>query len=67
MIILIDDLTGNAHKFAIACYDMNDISELRPWDEADETDCKTWGITPEEWKKAVTAARNEMLAESADD
>ena len=53
-------LTG----FAEACYDMNSPQELvealaQP--KADESDCKRWVITPNEWRAALALALGHQL------
>jgi hypothetical protein len=46
------------NTFAAACYDQNSVEELvqalayGP----DETDCKTWGITPSDWVEQINQA-----------
>ena len=52
------------NNFAVACYDMNSLSELQEShtpNDADESDMRTWGITAEEWSDALEAALNEAL------
>jgi len=57
------DLTG----FAEACYNTNSITELRDALQSgwiDATDCKTWGISADEWRaciaQAIDAKKQEM-------
>ena len=55
------NLTG----FAEACYDDNTITELATALQqpvADNTDCKTWGISAEEWRDAITQALDAKIA-----
>ena len=54
------------NNFAVACYEMNSISELRSAASQgpDPTDLKNWGITPEEWRDAIAAAIKERTRNS---
>ncbi len=59
------NLAGNTAAFSEACYDENSIEELQEPhapENADETDCKTWGITAQEWSEAIEVALTERLA-----
>ena len=53
-----EKLTG----FAEACYDNNTVEDLTAIAIAakggfvDETDCKNWNITPDEWLAAICLA-----------
>ncbi len=58
----IEKLAGQTRYFAEACYNTNNLEELRSPhapEDADSTDCKTWGITPDEWSQAIEVARLE--------
>lgn len=48
-----------SNTFAEACYNQNSLAELEaphsPAD-ADATDCRTWGITAEQWSEAIELA-----------
>ena len=60
----IENLDGNVKDFAIACYENNSLAELEtitPTSVADETDCKEWDLTQEEWRIAVASAYSEKL------
>ncbi|OEY66788.1 hypothetical protein [Marinobacter sp. X15-166B] len=59
MIGKIEDDTTRA--FAVACYDMNTIEELTNV-EPDEIDMKQWGITADQWREAVEAARTDLIS-----
>jgi hypothetical protein len=52
---------GLDNNFAAACYDDNNLPELVAalTEDADPTDCRTWGIKAEEWKDGVYAALHE--------
>lgn len=55
--ITLNDVKDNS--FAQACYDQNTVFELIEGlyaRKADETDCKTWGITPTEYRKKILIA-----------
>jgi hypothetical protein len=45
-------------RFAEACYDMNTVHELIRALQlpADPYDCREWGISKREWRKAIKAA-----------
>ena len=46
-------------SFAEACFDQNTCRELVEallQKSADKTDCKTWNITPTEWRKEMATA-----------
>jgi hypothetical protein len=63
-------MTEKNNGFAEACYNDNSITELleglkQP--AADETDCKTWSITPTEWREAIIKALNAKVANLTDD
>lgn len=63
---MINQLSGKVKEFAIACYDTNSIEDLELSllnDEADETDCKTWNITSDEWFRAIIAAQADLDCE----
>jgi len=49
--------------FADACY-TNALDELRAAlvGDADTGDCRSWGITPEEWRVAIITAIREREA-----
>jgi len=52
------------NNFAVACYDMNSVAELRASGELDEADMANWGISdPEEWREAIAAALIDLLAD----
>ena len=56
-------------EFAIACIEMNSLSELEEPhtpEDADESDMKNWGISAQEWSDAIEAARLDMIAESGE-
>lgn len=56
----------NWEKFAKACYEQNSAGELKAClfrDEADETDCKQWNITPNEWRCAIGEAISRKIDE----
>ena len=63
--LTINKLSGQAQQFAIACYDMNSIDELELalTDGANESDMAELEITADEWKMAITAALNDLLAD----
>lgn len=46
------------NTFAAACYDQNSHAELVAAlnEPADEDDCRTWGITPEQWRREIELA-----------
>lgn len=46
-------IRGNT--FAAACHDQNTIEELEAalQGEADATDCRTWEITPQQWRAQI--------------
>ena len=45
------------NSFASECYNSNTIEELElDTTVADETDCKTWGITAHEWREQIQLA-----------
>ena len=49
-------------SFAEACYEMNTIEELEIalLGVADLSDCKEWGLSPEEWREQIEIALNVM-------
>lgn len=54
------------NNFASACYDGNTIEELieaLTSMKADESDCKTWDITPTEWRQGLGMALSEMISD----
>ena len=55
-------MTIQAGTFAEACYDMNTREELEDALRVNnsETDCKTWGITHEQWRENIQVALDEM-------
>lgn len=56
-------LTG----FAEACYDQNTIAELEDalkQRAADKTDCANWGITPTQWRAAISEALDAKRADA---
>ena len=63
--------TIEAGTFAEACFNQNSLHELNEalaQEGADDTDCNTWGISPEEWResiKAALASKAEAALESA--
>lgn len=52
------DLKGKVKEFAVACYDMNSIKDLKSSlkSEADKSDMKEWKISADEWKSAIESA-----------
>lgn len=53
------NVSDNAIQFAVACFEMNSISELESGYcdcYADATDCDTWKIDGHEWHWAIAAA-----------
>ena len=52
-------------SFAEACYNTNSLEELKgaTIENADKTDMKAWGLTPEEWVEQVNLALKAKLAE----
>lgn len=56
-------MTPQARAFADACH-TNAIDELETalQGAADKTDCKTWKITPAQWRLAIRTALAEMRA-----
>lgn len=53
-------------SFAEACYDSNTIKELidaLAQRGADKTDCKTWGITPTEWRSEIRIGLLNLIAD----
>ncbi len=45
--------------FSEACYNDNSVTELQEAlasRSADKTDCKTWGITPTQWRNEINLA-----------
>ena len=51
--------TIEAGTFAEACFNQNSLHELNEamaQEGADDTDCNTWGISPEEWRENIKAA-----------
>lgn len=53
-------------NFAVACFDMNTLDELRQalaQRAADRTDCATWQIRPCEWRAALQAALSQLLVD----
>ena len=63
------------NNFAYACYRDNSIEDLAcvlinvangaDIDKiADETDCKNWGITPQQWFDGIKAAHNQLVSEA---
>lgn len=59
------------HPFTEACIDGNSIHVLAwtasPDTVPDQTDCKTWGISPAEWRRCVYAALLHKIAYAAMD
>ena len=57
-------LTPAARAFADACH-TNALDELREAlrGPADEPDCRTWGLTAEEWRAAIETAIREREQE----
>lgn len=50
---------GGLGGFAEACYNDNSVSELLDAlksRSADKIDCENWGITPSQWRGAITEA-----------
>lgn len=63
--LLINDLEGSCKAFSAACYDTNSIYELEQAlndSYQAETSCSDWSISKEEYKTAISAAINELLA-----
>lgn len=57
------------NTFAEACYNQNSINELKIAlsEEPDETDMRTWNITPIEWYEQIMlalAARREDIGKA---
>ncbi len=53
------DYPNELNGFSEACYNENSIDDLvdaLESDDADKTDCKTWGITPSEWRTQIAMA-----------
>ena len=50
-------------QFAEACHDMNSTQELREalLEIPDTVDMKTWGISAEQWREAISAALHDRL------
>ncbi len=48
----------NDNSFTAACYNDNTIADLEESTlmTADETDCKTWNISPHEWLRSIRLA-----------
>lgn len=46
------------NTFASACYDSNTVAELEAalQGPVDESDCKAWKITPEQWREQIQLA-----------
>jgi hypothetical protein len=55
-------MTPQARAFADACIAQNATDELQAAlaGPADKTDCKTWRITPAQWRLAIRTALAEM-------
>lgn len=47
-----------SNSFAAACFDQNTVAELEEalQGAADESDCKAWNITPEQWREQIQLA-----------
>lgn len=56
----LDDIESGS--FAEAAYNSNSIEELTGIDP-DEADMRVWGIDEDEWKDAVTLARNAKIGD----
>lgn len=58
--------SSRAQQFAIACYDTNDVNQLKNALAAgpDQTDMKTWGISEDEWREAIEAALHDKIADN---
>jgi hypothetical protein len=59
------NLSRNAAAFADACYNDTSLAELHAalTETPDETDCRVWQITPNEWRLAIFVALSERLAD----
>lgn len=56
--------------FAEACYNSNSPVELLDGllaQSADDIDCRTWDITPTEWREAIGLALRHQIADLIDD
>jgi len=55
-------MTSQVRAFADACIAQNATDELEAalQGAADKTDCKTWKITPAQWRLAIRTALAEM-------
>lgn len=62
-----EPLAGKTRDFAVACYDSNTLVEMaRPHAtiDADDTDCREWGITAVQWSQAIEAALRQRIADA---
>lgn len=60
-------MTIQENTFAAACYDQNSLEELIEAlnsTDADESDCKNWGISAQEWKNQIVLAIKEKLEDA---
>lgn len=56
--------------FVDACIEQNSVSELKAADlaeHADKIDCKTWGITPYQWRNSISLALDCKLNDGEQD
>ena len=67
-------MDANIEKFIDACADTNSLTELISAlsGDVDKTDMATWGLSPSEWRDAITKAvdrlkrRNSFFLEHVD-
>ena len=58
MIFMINELSGNTHRFACYCVEQHTVAELVAFVNGggDHDMCVQWGITGEQWKEALLSA-----------
>jgi hypothetical protein len=62
MVFMINELSGNTHRFACYCVEQCSIADLVAFasNGIDNDMCEQWGITGEQWQDAILSALEEL-------